>query len=131
MSIVTFLLILITLLKIMKTFFSYFSLAISFSFFSFTASAVSETITFKVNGTTACEAQIETLITSLDGVTSATWDATTKIITIVFDNETIKKDRFYVTLAEGGYDNQELHAKKGHYDELPTACKYVREVEND
>lgn len=99
--------------------------------FSFTASAVSETITFKVNGTVACEAQIETIISSLDGVTSATWDATTKIITIVFDNETIKKDRFYVALAEGGYDNQELHAKKAHYDELPAACKYVREAEKD
>jgi copper chaperone CopZ len=102
-----------------------------FGMFSFTASAVSETITFSVNGTVACEAQIETIITSLDGVTSVSWDATTKIITIVFDNETIKKDRFYVALAEGGYDNQELHAKKAHYDELPAACKYVREVEKD
>lgn len=99
--------------------------------FSFTATAALETTSFKVNGTAACEAQIETLITSLDGVTSATWDATTKIITIIFDNETIKKDRFYVTLAEGGYDNQELHAKKAHYDELPAACKYVREAEKD
>lgn len=106
-------------------------LVISLGFFSFTASAVSETTSFKVNGTVSCEAQIETIITSLDGVTSASWDATTKIITIVFDNETIKKDRFYVALAEGGYDNQELHAKKANYEELPTACKYVREPEND
>lgn len=98
---------------------------------SFTASATSETITFKVNGTAACEAQIELIITSIDGVTSAQWDAATKMITIVFDNETIKKDRFYVALAEGGYDNQELHAKKNHYEELPAACKYTREPEND
>ena len=99
--------------------------------FSFTCSAVSETITFKVNGTVACEAQIETIITSLDGVSSAQWDPTTKIITIVYDNETIKKDRFYVALAEEGYDNQELHAKKANYEALPSACKYVREPEND
>jgi len=99
--------------------------------FSFTTKAASETITFKVNGTTACEAQIETLITSLEGVTSATWDATTKIITIVFDNESINADRFYLILAEGGYDNQELHARKGNYDKLPSECKYEREPEND
>ena len=99
--------------------------------FSFNSNATSETTSFKVNGTAACEAQIETIITSLDGVTSAQWDATTHIITIVFDNETIKKDRFYVALAEQGYDNQELHAKKSNYEALPAACKYVREPENN
>lgn len=106
-------------------------LIVALGMFSFSAKAVTETTSFSVNGTTACEAQIETLITSLDGVTSATWDATTKIITIVFDNETIKKDRFYVALAEGGYDNQELHAKKANYEALPATCKYVREAEKD
>lgn len=101
-----------------------------FGFMSF-AFAPSETISFKVNGTAACEANIEALITGLDGVSSASWDASSKIITIVYDSQTIKKDRFYVALAEGGYDNQELHAKKGNYDALSEACKYIREAEND
>ena len=115
----------------MKNFISYLGLTLCLTVFGFNSNATSETVSFKVNGTAACEAQIETLITSLEGVTSATWDATTKIITIVFENETIKKDRFFVALAQGGYDNQELHAKKGNYDALPAACKYTREVEND
>jgi hypothetical protein len=93
--------------------------------------AADETITFKVNGTAACELQIETLITSIDGVVSAEWDATTQIMTVVFNAETIKKDRFYIVLAEGGYDNQGLHAKKGNYEALAEACKYTREIEKD
>lgn len=115
----------------MKKIITNFTLITFVGLMSFTASATPETITFKVNGTAACEAQIESIITSIDGVTSAQWDVTTKMITIVFDNETIKKDRFYVALAEGGYDNQELHAKKNNYEELPAACKYTREPEND
>lgn len=94
-------------------------------------SLTDETVSFKVSGTTACKSQIETIITSLDGVKSANWDADSKIITIVFDAGTVKKDRFFVALAEGGYDNQELHAKKSNYEELPAACKYTREAEND
>lgn len=92
---------------------------------------LSETLTFKVNGTEACKAQIENIVMSIEGVTSASWNATTKIITIEYNPETVKKDRFYVALAEGGYDNQGLHAKKANYDELDAACKYVREPEND
>jgi hypothetical protein len=90
-----------------------------------------ETITFKVSGNVACKSQIESIITSIEGVVSAVWDANTKMMTVIFDSGTVKKDRFYVALAEGGYDNQELHAKSINYEELPAACRYTREAEND
>ncbi len=115
----------------MKNLISILGLSIFLFSFSFTSMASVETITFKVNGTAACEAQIENLITSVVGVSSASWDATSQIITITFETETVRKDRFYIVLAEGGYDNQELHAKKANYDALPAACKYVRNPEND
>lgn len=102
-----------------------------FSVIASTFNAPSETITFKVNGQAACKNQIETLITGIDGVSSAVWDATTHKITIVYDSAVVKKDRFYVTLAEGGYDNEQLHAKKNNYDALSAECKYVREPEKD
>lgn len=101
-------------------------LIFSLSLLSYSASAASETTTFFVNGNTSCEEQIELVITNIDGVTSASWDATSKMITIVFENQTIQKDRFFVALAESGYDNQELQAKKYNYDKLSEACKYVR-----
>ena len=90
-----------------------------------------ETITFKVNGNAACKTQIEALVTGVQGVTSAVWDATAQKITIVFNSTTVNKDKFYVVLAEGGYDNEELHAKTSKYDALSAECKYTREAEKD
>lgn len=90
-----------------------------------------ETISFSVNGNAACKSQIETIITSIDGVVSATWNASTKIITIEFNTELVRKDRFFLELAEGGYDNQELRAKNAKYDLLSADCKYNREPEKE
>lgn len=115
----------------MKNLISILVFALCLFGFSFASNASVETISFKVSGTAACEAQIESIITNVVGVSSASWDATTQIITITFETETVRKDRFFVVLAEGGYDNQELHAKKANYDALPAACKYVRNPEND
>ena len=99
--------------------------------FSFTAKSATETITFKVNGTSACESQIENIVSNLEGVTSADWNPSTQIITVVFDTDTIKKEYFYFELAKGGYDNQGLRAKEVYYNALPDACKYTREPEVD
>lgn len=115
----------------MKSLISRLFLGVSLTLLSFTAKSATETVTFKVNGTTACEAQIENIVSNLEGVTSADWDPTTQIITVVFDTDTIKKEYFYFELAKGGYDNQGLRAKQIYYDALPEACKYTREPELD
>jgi periplasmic mercuric ion binding protein len=107
----------------------------SFAFNSSTIDRVEvlseETTTFIVNGTEACKLIIEDLIKNIPGVSSASWDVVTKRITITFDASLVERDRFYVTLAEAGYDNDGLSAKQAKYDALSTECKYQRIAEED
>lgn len=91
------------------------------------------TITFKVNGNTACKSNIESLLLNeeIQGITSAVWDATTHNITIIYNPSILKEDMLYFYLAEGGYDTEKLRAKNTNYDSLAQECKYQREPDNN
>lgn len=104
-----------------------YGIGLTICFFTFSNSVSSQTSLFKVNGTVACESQIESLITNLKGVTSASWDASTKMITIIYDEKITHFKQFYIALTIGGFDNEGSNAKNEGYDALPPECKYKRE----
>jgi hypothetical protein len=89
------------------------------------------TVSFAVNGTTACKSSIESAVTANVGVVSASWDATTKTITISYISGQVRKSDLYTFLAIAGYDNAELRAKKAVYDALPSNCQYTRDPETE
>jgi len=89
------------------------------------------TVSFSVNGTSACKANIEAAVTAKTGVISASWDAASKTITIIYLESAADKKDFYAALAVAGYDNAELRAKKPAYDALSQACQYTRDPETE
>lgn len=89
------------------------------------------TITFKVNGTSACAETIKNALNGVHGISSVIWDATTKKATVSYNPEEIKEDMIYVYFAEQGFDTERLRAKKAKYDALPAECKYQRDPERD
>lgn len=89
------------------------------------------TVTFKVNGTASCESNIESALTSQTGIISATWNSSTKQMTIVFKSLNIKTSDLHSILALAGYDTSELRAKQNIYDALPASCKYTRDPETE
>ena len=104
-----------------------YTVCLTVSFIALSFKSFSQKVTFKVNGTAACEIQIENLITNINGVTSASWDSSTKLLTVIYDESIIHYKRFYVALTIGGYDNEGSNAKDASYNALPTDCKYTRE----
>lgn len=89
------------------------------------------TVTFKVKGTAACKSNIEQSVTGQAGVVSASWDATTLQITVIYVHSVVQLTDLYTFLAVAGYDNAELRAKQSVYDALPAACKYTRDPDNE
>jgi periplasmic mercuric ion binding protein len=89
------------------------------------------TVTFRVNGNSACKTSIETALTSQAGVISAIWNTSTKQITVIFKSIQIKASDLHSYLAIAGYDTAELRAKQGVYDALPSNCKYTRDPESE
>jgi copper chaperone CopZ len=89
------------------------------------------TVSFKVNGTAACESNIEAALTSQAGVISANWNSSDKQITVIFKTAQIKTSDLHSFLAMAGYDTSELRAKQNIYDALPASCKYTREAETE
>src|ERR1035437_2941 len=85
------------------------------------------TITFKVNGVAACEANIEGAVTVKDGVISATWTASSKMMTVKYLSVKVQASDLYTLLANAGYDNAELRAKDSVYAALPSSCQYTRD----
>ena len=88
-------------------------------------------VSFRVNGNAACKTSIESALTSNTGVVSASWDASSKTITVSFLSSVIKQTDLYPMLANAGYDNTELRAKKTVYDALPSSCQYARDPETE
>lgn len=89
------------------------------------------TVTFMVNGTSACKSNIEAVVSSQTGVISAVWNSSTKQMTVVFKAAQIKSSDLNSFLALAGYDNSELRAKQAAYDALSASCQYTREPESE
>jgi len=89
------------------------------------------TVTFPVNGNAACKSSIESALTANSGVVSASWDASSKTITVTYHTSSLQITDLYPLLAIAGYDSHELRAKTAAYNALPSACQYTRDPETE
>ena len=80
---------------------------------------------FKVYGSCGmCENRIEKAANSVNGVSSAEWDKSSKIITVKFDASKTSLDSIHNAIAAVGHDTEKAKAKDDVYNELPKCCHY-------
>ena len=77
-----------------------------------------------------CENRIEKAANSVDGVTEASWDKGTQMLTVsLADNADAMA--VHKAVAEAGHDTEKVKAAKTKYADLPGCCKYDRPAKGD
>ncbi len=71
-----------------------------------------------------CEARIEKAALTVDGVSKADWDKTTKKLKVTFDDTKTNVDNIEIAVAKAGHDTPKHKAADEVYNELPSCCKY-------
>ena len=88
--------------------------------------ASTKTETIKVWGECeTCQTSIEKA-SKVDGVSKASWDKTTKLLTLVYDPSKVKSDDIKKKIAAVGYDTEKYKAEDKVYAKLNACCKYER-----
>ena len=86
--------------------------------------ASTKTETIKVSGNCGmCKDRIEAAA-KVSGVTQATWDKNTKILTLVYNPAMVKSDDVQKKIAAVGHDTEKFKADTKTYNSLPGCCKY-------
>ena len=70
-----------------------------------------------------CKATIETALSDVDGVASATYDLDNHAATVSYDSTKTSPEAFYTAVSEAGYDTRKEKAVVAAYQALPTCCK--------
>lgn len=92
------------------------------------ANAQSKTEKFKVFGNCGmCESRIEKAALSVEGVSLADWDKTTKMINVKFDKSKTDVHKIHIAIANSGHDTEMHKAKDEVYNKLHGCCQYIRE----
>ncbi len=73
-----------------------------------------------------CEARIEKATLNIAGVTDASWDVSTKLLKVTYDNSQTTVDAIQNTIAQAGHDTKAHTATAQAYADLPACCKYER-----
>lgn len=85
-----------------------------------------QTESFKVWGKCdMCKARIEKTV-KVEGVTNATWDEKTQLLTVTYDPSKTGKDALSKKLASVGHDTEKYKAPDDVYAKLPGCCHYDR-----
>ncbi len=106
-------------MKTLKFFIAIVALTISTVAF-----AATKTETIKVSGLCElCQSKIEKAA-KVPGVTKASWNEKTKILTLVYDASKVKSDDIQKKIAAVGYDTPKFKAPAAVYNALPGCCKY-------
>ena len=71
-----------------------------------------------------CKDRIEKTAMSVKGVSSASWDGTTKQLHLNFDPQQTDLDKISQAVAKAGHDTDKHKADQKVYDALPACCKY-------
>lgn len=83
-----------------------------------------KTETLKVSGNCGmCKTRIEKAA-RLDGVSKASWDSESKILSVTFDAAKTNMDIIAKKVAAAGHDNVKAKADDKSYNALPGCCKY-------
>ncbi len=105
-------------------------IALIISVASFAQKKNAKTETFKVWGNCEmCKERIEKTALK-NGVSNATWDVNTKMLTIRFDSLKTSVAKIKQSLAVVGHDTKEFKANDDVYNKLPSCCHYKRETLN-
>jgi Cu(I)/Ag(I) efflux system membrane fusion protein len=82
-------------------------------------------IAFGVSGNCEmCKERIEKAALSLQGVKSASWDVTLKIVQVEYDNKELQPADIHKAIAEAGHDTEQVKADDETYKALPECCLY-------
>lgn len=88
-------------------------------------SETGEKTSFKVYGNCGmCENRIEKAANGLEGVTSASWDRDSEMLTIEYNPEKVKVMDVHKAIAKVGHDTKKVKADDKTYKNLPGCCKY-------
>lgn len=86
--------------------------------------SASKTETIKVPGKCEmCQEKIEKAA-KVDGVSKASWNKDTKVLTLVYDPSKVKSEDVQKKIASVGYDTEKFKADEKAYKGLPSCCKY-------
>jgi copper chaperone CopZ len=72
-----------------------------------------------------CKDRIESGLKT-DGITKASWDAKTKLVTVTYDPSKITVDAMQKKVASLGHDTEKYKAPDDVYAKLPGCCHYER-----
>ena len=115
-------------IKMMKT--KVLMMAILTMMVAGTVSAKDKTEKFEVKGNCGmCEKRIEKAALSVEGVTLADWDKTTKQIKVVLDDSKTDVHKVHMAIAKAGHDTKMHKATDEAYNALPGCCQYDRSEE--
>ncbi|HLO60219.1 MAG TPA: cation transporter [Bacteroidales bacterium] len=85
-----------------------------------------KTETIKVSGNCgSCKTKIEKAA-KIEGVSEATWNTDTKVLTVVYDPSKVTSDDIQKKIAAVGYDTEKYKADEKAYNYLPGCCQYDR-----
>jgi mercuric ion binding protein len=99
---------------------------ISFLFISATSFAQTKTETIRVNGECGtCKKKIETAAKNA-GASYANWNADTKQLTVKYSSSSSNAAKIEKSIANAGYDTQDVKATDEAYNKLDDCCKYDR-----
>lgn len=91
------------------------------------AKADAATTTFKVYGVCGmCKRTIEGALNNTKGINNASWNVSSKMVTVTYDEKAISVDDMKAKIAAVGYDSDTHRAKDEVYNNLHTCCKYER-----
>ncbi|MCK9413607.1 MAG: efflux RND transporter periplasmic adaptor subunit [Prolixibacteraceae bacterium] len=71
-----------------------------------------------------CKERIEKIAKTIDGISSAEWNITTKLLAINFDGNKTNSDKIQQAIAYAGHDTERFKASDEAYKKLPECCLY-------
>lgn len=75
-----------------------------------------------------CKERIEKTTLKVHGVSAATWEEATQVLTVNFDTLITSIDKIELAIAKVGHDTPKYRAQDTKYNTLPTCCLYPREA---
>jgi outer membrane receptor for ferrienterochelin and colicin len=84
-----------------------------------------DTLMIRVEGLCGmCKTRIEKAALQTKGVTQATWDSESRMLTVITDPGRFRENKLHYQVASAGHDTEQLLAPDPVYESLPGCCKY-------
>jgi copper chaperone CopZ len=91
---------------------------------SFAQKAKMQTVDIKTSAICeSCQNRVEKALNKTKGVSKASLNVDTKIVTVKYDPAVITVDNIRLAIAKTGYDADDVKADASAYSSLPSCCK--------